>query len=62
MEVRLTNQGKAPHGVEFIQYTGDHSEEEVLKELGGNSEKIPSWIKLQGESGLCRAPRPPPRT
>jgi hypothetical protein len=51
VEVKLTNQGKAPHGVEFIQYTGGHSEEEVLKELGGNSEKIPSWIKLQGGIG-----------
>jgi hypothetical protein len=51
VEVKLTNQGKAPHGVEFIQYTNGHSEEEVLKELGGNSEEIPSWIKLQGGIG-----------
>jgi hypothetical protein len=51
VEVKLANQGKAPHGVEFIQYTGSHSEEEVLKELGGNSRKIPSWIKLQGGIG-----------
>ncbi len=51
VEVTLTNQGKAPHGVQFIQYTGGHSEEEVLKELGGNSGKIPSWIKLQGGIG-----------
>ena len=51
VEVDLKNLGKAPHGVEFIQYTGSHSEEDVLKELGGNSEKIPSWIKLQGGIG-----------
>ena len=51
VEVTLANQGKAPHGVQFIQYTGGHSEEEVLKELGGNSRKIPSWIKLQGGIG-----------
>ena len=51
VEVSLTNQGKAPHGIEFIQYTGKHTEEEVLKELGGNSEKIPSWIKLAGGIG-----------
>lgn len=50
VEVTLKNQGKAPHGVEFIQYTGGHSEEEVLKALG-NSEKIPSWIKFQGGIG-----------
>ncbi len=51
VEVQLKNLGKAPHGVQFIQYTGSHSEEEVLKELGGNSNKIPSWIKLQGGIG-----------
>lgn len=51
VEVKLTNQGKAPHGVEFIQYTGDHTQEDVLKVLGGSSNKIPSWIKLQGGIG-----------
>ena len=49
--VNLANQGKAPHGVEFIQYTGGHSEADVLKQLGSNSNKIPSWIKLQGGIG-----------
>jgi hypothetical protein len=51
VEVELKNLGKAPHGVQFIQYTSGHSEEEVLKELGGNSKEIPSWIKLQGGVG-----------
>ncbi len=51
VEVTLKNQGKAPHGVQFIQYTDGHSEEDVLKELGSNSEKIPAWIKLQGGIG-----------
>jgi hypothetical protein len=49
--VNLVNQGKAPHGVEFIQYTGTHTQGDVLKQLGGNSNKIPSWIKLQGGIG-----------
>jgi hypothetical protein len=51
VEVSLANKGKAPHGVQFIQYTGGHSEEEVLKELGSDSEKIPSWIRLWGGIG-----------
>src|SRR4051794_35903950 len=49
--VSLNNQGKAPHGVEFIQYTGSHTESDALKILGGQSNKIPSWIKLQGGIG-----------
>ncbi|MGH2975040.1 MAG: hypothetical protein ACRDLL_09280 [Solirubrobacterales bacterium] len=49
--VNLTNQGEAPHGVQFIQYTGGHGENDVLKQLGSNSNKIPSWIKLWGGIG-----------
>ena len=51
VRVNLANQGKAPHGVEFIQYTGGHSQADVLKQLGSNGNKIPSWIKLQGGIG-----------
>jgi hypothetical protein len=49
--VNLTNEGKAPHGVQFIQYTGGHTQADVLKQLGSNSSKIPSWIKLHGGIG-----------
>jgi hypothetical protein len=49
--VNLANQGKAPHGVQFIQYTGGHSQADVLKQIGSNSNKIPSWIKLWGGIG-----------
>ena len=49
--VNLTNEGKAPHGVQFIQYTGGHTQADVLKQLGSNSNKIPSWIKLPGGIG-----------
>jgi hypothetical protein len=49
--VSLTNQGKAPHGVEFVQYTGGHTQADALKQLGAQSNKIPSWIKLQGGIG-----------
>jgi hypothetical protein len=46
--VKLANKGKAPHGVQFIQYTGDHTAADVKKQLGSNSNKIPDWIKLPG--------------
>jgi hypothetical protein len=49
--VSLTNEGKAPHGVEFIQYTGNHTADDVLKQFGTNSNKTPSWIKLNGGIG-----------
>ncbi len=50
VKVDLANQGKAPHGVQFIQYTG-HSEQEVLQLLGQNSNVIPPWVKLEGGIG-----------
>jgi hypothetical protein len=49
--VNLTNEGKVPHGVQFIQYTGGHTQADVLKQLGSNSNKIPAWIKLHGGIG-----------
>jgi hypothetical protein len=49
--VSLANEGKAPHGVEFIQYTGNHTAADVTKQFGSNSKKTPSWIKLQGGIG-----------
>jgi hypothetical protein len=49
--VSLANEGTAPHGVEFIQYTGNHTAGDVLTQFGSNSKKTPSWIKLQGGIG-----------
>src|SRR6185503_12241744 len=40
--VSLANEGKAPHGVEFIQYTGNHTAGDVLTQFGSNSKKTPS--------------------
>lgn len=51
VEVKLTNGGKAPHGVQFIRFTEGHSEEEVLKELAGENEKTPDWIRGEGGVG-----------
>ncbi len=52
VDLTLKNNGKAPHGVQFIQYTGNHTLADVLKQLGSNSNKIPSWAKLNGGIGV----------
>jgi hypothetical protein len=46
--VKLTNKGTPPHGLQFIQYTGDHTVADVKKQLASNSNVIPDWIKLPG--------------
>lgn len=51
VQVNLANHGKAPHGLQFIEYTGGHTMADVLKQLGSNSNVIPSWAKLQGGIG-----------
>jgi plastocyanin len=51
VKVELANQGKAPHGVQFIQYTGAHTMADVLQQLGGNNNVIPPWAKLEGGVG-----------
>src|SRR5436190_24334472 len=33
VKVDLTNQGKTPHGVQFIQYTNGHTMADVLQQL-----------------------------
>lgn len=48
VKVDFTNEGKAPHGVQFIQYTGDHTMQDVLQQLGSNSNAIPDWLRAQG--------------
>jgi hypothetical protein len=52
VEVTLTNEGKAPHGVQFIRVEGNHTGQEALKEIAGESEKSPDWIR--GEGGIGR--------
>jgi hypothetical protein len=51
VDVTLKNNGKAPHGVQFVQYTGNHTPAEALKQIASNSNKIPSWIKANGGVG-----------
>ena len=58
VKVELANQGKAPHGVQFIQYASGHSQQEVLQLLGQNSNVIPPWVKLEGGIGSVARARP----
>lgn len=51
VDVKLTNDGKQPHGVQFIRYTGNHTMADVLKELGKQSDVIPPWARLDGGIG-----------
>jgi hypothetical protein len=40
--------GAGTHGLQFIQYTGDHTIADVKKQLAASSNAIPDWIKLPG--------------
>jgi hypothetical protein len=51
VEVSLTNEGKAPHGVQFIRVEGNHTGQEALEEISGESEKAPDWIRAEGGIG-----------
>ena len=48
VQVDFTNKGKAPHGVQLLQYKGNHTSDDVLKQLGSSSNKIPEWLRAQG--------------
>jgi hypothetical protein len=48
VDLTFANKGKAPHGVQFVQYTGNHTAGDVLKQIGSGGNKIPSWIKGNG--------------
>jgi plastocyanin len=48
VEIDFKNDGKAPHGVQLLQYKGDHTSDDALKQLGSNSNKIPEWLRALG--------------
>jgi hypothetical protein len=50
VELKLTNEGKAPHGAQLVRYTGDHTAKEALAQLSSESKKTPDW--LRGEGGI----------
>jgi len=49
--VTLQNNGKAPHSAQLARILGNHTPQEVLKAVGGNSNKTPSWIRGEGGPG-----------
>jgi mevalonate pyrophosphate decarboxylase len=55
VDVTIKNSGKAPHGVQFVQYTGNHTVADALKQIASQSNKIPPWIKGNGASQRCLA-------
>jgi hypothetical protein len=48
VDLAFKNNGKAPHGVQLIQYTGNHTSADVLKTLAKGGNKTPEWIRGQG--------------
>jgi plastocyanin len=49
--VTFQNNGKAPHSAQLVKVDGNHTPQEVLKAIGGNSTKTPSWIHGEGGPG-----------
>ena len=51
VEVKLTNEGKAPHGGQFVRYEDGHTAAEALELLESESEKTPDWLRAEGGIG-----------
>jgi hypothetical protein len=47
----LVNHGKAPHGGQLVRIEGNHTAQEALKVVGGNSDKTPDWVRGEGGVG-----------
>jgi uncharacterized cupredoxin-like copper-binding protein len=54
VDVSLTNKGEVPHQAQLILIEGNHSAQDVLNTVGGNSRKTPDWIR--GEGGVGTVP------
>jgi hypothetical protein len=54
VDLTFTNNGKAPHGVQLVQYTGNHTAADALKTVASQSNKTPEWIR--GEGGTATIP------
>lgn len=52
VELTVTNEGRAPHGVQLIRYEAEHTAQEVLEKISGESEKTPDWIRGEGGIGM----------
>jgi len=47
----LTNSGQAPHAAQLILVTGGHTPAEAVKQVAGNSNKTPNWLRAEGGIG-----------
>ena len=48
MTVRLTNNGKKPHGAQLFRITGGHTVQDAIKATAGETNKTPDWIRAEG--------------
>jgi len=48
----LKNEGKQPHTAQLVLLKGNHTAADALKEIEGNSNKTPSWLRAAGGVGL----------
>jgi hypothetical protein len=51
--VRLTNNGKKPHGAQLFRITGGHTVQDALRATAGESSKTPDWIRAEGGIGAA---------
>jgi len=51
--VRLTNNGRSPHGAQLVRILGGHTIEQALKTLGSQSHKTPAWLRAEGGVGVA---------
>jgi hypothetical protein len=49
--ITFQNNGKAPHSAQLVKIDGNHTPAEVVKAVGGNNTKTPSWIHGEGGPG-----------
>ena len=49
--VVLVNSGKAPHSAQLVLVTGGHTVAEAVKQIGGNADKTPNWLRAEGGLG-----------
>lgn len=51
VRVELANQGKAPHSAQLVLIRGNHTVAEVVKQIAGNNNKTPEWVRAEGGVG-----------
>ena len=53
VNLTVTNNGKQPHSAQLVRIEGNHSAQDVLKAVGGNSKKTPAWVRGEGGVGVA---------